>query len=173
MREITVRVLDGSGWSVYRDVRLRALAESPASFTATLAEEADRDEQFWRDRMARSHRLLAERGPVHKESSASDLTSRSPQRERSSACTSSQRHGAPASPGDSSRLPRHWRPSRLTYSSTTGWNRQRASDRLRQQLRVPRDRLPPPSTQLRPRTWRGDRHGAVAGARRHIGAEPD
>jgi GNAT superfamily N-acetyltransferase len=64
MTEITVRVLDESEWSVYRDVRLRALAESPGSFTATLAEEADRDEQFWRDRMTRSHRLLAERGSV-------------------------------------------------------------------------------------------------------------
>ena len=29
MSEISVRVLDGSEWSVYRDVRLRALAESP------------------------------------------------------------------------------------------------------------------------------------------------
>jgi ribosomal protein S18 acetylase RimI-like enzyme len=64
MAEITVRVLDESEWSVYRDIRLRALAESPDSFTATLAEETDRDEQFWRDRMTRSHRLLAERGPV-------------------------------------------------------------------------------------------------------------
>jgi ribosomal protein S18 acetylase RimI-like enzyme len=62
MTEITVRVLDESEWSLYRDVRLRALAESPGSFTATLAEEADRDEQFWRDRMTRSPRLLAERG---------------------------------------------------------------------------------------------------------------
>jgi L-amino acid N-acyltransferase YncA len=64
MTEITVRVLEESEWSLYRDVRLRALAESPGSFTATLAEEADRDEQFWRDRMTRSHRLLAERGSV-------------------------------------------------------------------------------------------------------------
>ena len=64
MTEITVRVLDVSEWSLYRDLRLRALAESPSSFTATLAEEADRDEQFWRDRMTRSHRLLAERGPT-------------------------------------------------------------------------------------------------------------
>src|SRR5215204_1325157 len=64
MTEITVRVLDESKWSVYSDVRLRALAESPGSFTATLTEEADRDEQFWRDRMTRSHRLLAERDRV-------------------------------------------------------------------------------------------------------------
>jgi L-amino acid N-acyltransferase YncA len=64
MAEITVRVLDESEWSLYREIRLRALAESPGSFTATLADEADRDEQFWRDRMTRSQRLLAERGSV-------------------------------------------------------------------------------------------------------------
>ena len=64
MSEISVRVLDESEWSLYRDIRLRALAESPASFTATLADEADRDDQFWRDRMTRSYRLLAERGEV-------------------------------------------------------------------------------------------------------------
>jgi hypothetical protein len=59
MTEITVQVLDESEWSVYREVRLRALAESPGSFTATLAEEADRDEQFWRDRMTPGERSLA------------------------------------------------------------------------------------------------------------------
>lgn len=64
MTEITVRVLEESDWSLYREVRLRALAESPGSFTATLAEEAGRDEQFWRARMTRSHRLLAERGSI-------------------------------------------------------------------------------------------------------------
>jgi GNAT superfamily N-acetyltransferase len=64
MAEITVRVLDESEWSLYRDIRLHALAESSSSFAATLAEEADRDEQFWRVRMNRSHRLIAERGPV-------------------------------------------------------------------------------------------------------------
>ncbi len=61
MTEITVRVLGETDWRLYRKVRLNALEESPRSFTATLAEEAERDEQFWRDRMTRSHRLLAER----------------------------------------------------------------------------------------------------------------
>jgi GNAT superfamily N-acetyltransferase len=61
MAEITVRVLDGSDWPLYRDVRLHALEESPTSFSAQLADEADQDEQFWRDRMDRSHQLLAER----------------------------------------------------------------------------------------------------------------
>jgi hypothetical protein len=64
MSEISVRVLDESEWSLYHDIRLRALAESPGSFTATLADEADRDEQFWRDRMTRSYRLLVERGEL-------------------------------------------------------------------------------------------------------------
>jgi len=40
MTEIAVRVLDESEWPLYRDVRLRALAESPDAFTATLADEA-------------------------------------------------------------------------------------------------------------------------------------
>ena len=64
MAEIMVRVLGEADWSLYRDIRLRALAESPSSFTASLAEESGRDEQFWRDRMTRSHRLVAERGSV-------------------------------------------------------------------------------------------------------------
>jgi len=49
MSEISVRVLDESEWSLYRDIRWRALAESPGSFTAALADEADRGEKFWRD----------------------------------------------------------------------------------------------------------------------------
>ena len=62
MAEITVRVLSESDWQLYRDLRLRALTESPESFTATLADEADQDEQYWRDRMIRSQRLVADRG---------------------------------------------------------------------------------------------------------------
>lgn len=61
MTKTTVRVLAETEWSLYRDIRLRALEESPESFAATLAEESARDEQFWRERMTRSHRLLAER----------------------------------------------------------------------------------------------------------------
>ena len=121
MTEITVRVLDESEWSMYRDVRLRALAESPGSFTATLADEADRDEQFWRDRMTRSQRLLAERGPVPQ-----GIVSLGPYEQEPSAAevfglyVVPEARG-PASPGDSSRPRRLGRPSRLTCSSTTGW----------------------------------------------------
>ena len=60
MTASTVRVLTESDWALYRQVRLRALEESPDSFIATLAEESDRDEEFWRERMHRSFRLLAE-----------------------------------------------------------------------------------------------------------------
>ena len=61
MTELTVRVLGEADWTLYRTVRLTALKESPRSFTASLDEEAAQDEQWWRDRMKRSRRLLAER----------------------------------------------------------------------------------------------------------------
>ncbi len=64
MKETTVRVLEESEWTLYRDVRLQSLTDSPDAFSARLAEEADQDEQFWRERMTRSHRLLAERKGV-------------------------------------------------------------------------------------------------------------
>jgi len=60
MTELTVRVLGEADWTLYRTVRLTALKESPRSFTASLDEEAGQDEQWWRDRMTRSRRLLAE-----------------------------------------------------------------------------------------------------------------
>jgi hypothetical protein len=101
-------------------VRLRALAESPGSFTATLAEEADRDEQFWRGRMTRSHRLLAERGPVPQGIVSLGPYEQEASAAESSACSSSQSRGGPASLGASSRLRRIWRRGRATCSSTTG-----------------------------------------------------
>jgi GNAT superfamily N-acetyltransferase len=83
MAEITVRVLDESEWRLYRDLRLRALEESPESFSAQLADEVDHDEQFWRGRMDRYHQLLAERdgrpqgiaslGPYAAEPSAGEI----------------------------------------------------------------------------------------------------
>lgn len=61
MTEINVRLLDENEWSVYRDVRLRALSESPDAFAATATKEEDYSEELWRERMNRSRRLLAER----------------------------------------------------------------------------------------------------------------
>ena len=94
MAEIAVRVLDESEWSLYRDV-VTCPGESPDAFTATLADEADRDDQLWRDRMTRSDRPAAAQSRW--ELSASDPTSRTRQRPRSSDCTSSQMHGVLAS----------------------------------------------------------------------------
>lgn len=61
MSEIAVRLLDEENWSDYRDVRLRALHESPEAFVASHEEEQAFEEERWRARMRRSRRLLAER----------------------------------------------------------------------------------------------------------------
>ena len=60
MSEITVRALDEADWELFRSVRLRALEESPEAFVATHADEVAEDDGFWKARIARSQRLLAE-----------------------------------------------------------------------------------------------------------------
>jgi GNAT superfamily N-acetyltransferase len=61
MSEITVRPLGVEEWEQFRSVRLTALQESPEAFVADHDEEAQEPEEFWRTRMQRSTRLLAER----------------------------------------------------------------------------------------------------------------
>ena len=61
MSDVTVRALGEEDWSAYRQIRLAALTESPDAFVSTSALEEDFDEEFWRLRMRRSVRLLAER----------------------------------------------------------------------------------------------------------------
>lgn len=61
MSEIEVRPLGVEEWETFRSVRLTALQESPDAFVASYAEEASEPEEFWRARMQRSVRLLAER----------------------------------------------------------------------------------------------------------------
>lgn len=61
MSDITVRPLGVEDWEQYRSVRLTALQESPEAFVATHEREAAEPEEFWRARMTRSTRLLAER----------------------------------------------------------------------------------------------------------------
>lgn len=58
MSEISVRVLGEDEWQTYREIRLRALRESPGAFVADLATERDYDEKLWRERMNRASRLL-------------------------------------------------------------------------------------------------------------------
>lgn len=60
MADITVRALTEDEWDQYRSVRLAALQESPEAFVASHEEETGYDEDFWRTRMRRSRRLLAE-----------------------------------------------------------------------------------------------------------------
>jgi GNAT superfamily N-acetyltransferase len=60
MSDITVRVLGEDEWEQYRSVRLSALQESPEAFAAKLEDEQAYDEAFWRTRMRRSLRLVAE-----------------------------------------------------------------------------------------------------------------
>ena len=61
MSDITVRTLGVDDWEQYRSVRLTALLDSPDAFVATHDEESAEGEEFWRARMVRSTRLLAER----------------------------------------------------------------------------------------------------------------
>jgi GNAT superfamily N-acetyltransferase len=61
MTDISVRSLHEDDWQDFRSVRLAALRESPEAFAATLEEEEAYDEEFWRERMRRSARLVAEK----------------------------------------------------------------------------------------------------------------
>lgn len=61
MSHISVRLLGAEDWETYRDVRLAALQDSPDAFVATYDEESQQNEQYWRDRVGREPRLLAER----------------------------------------------------------------------------------------------------------------
>ncbi len=60
MSEITVRALTEDEWETYRTLRLEALRESPDAFVADYDTEAAEPEDFWRARMGRSDRLVAE-----------------------------------------------------------------------------------------------------------------
>lgn len=49
---ITIRRLARDEWRTYRDLRLRALAESPDAFSRTLADEQSRADAEWSGRLA-------------------------------------------------------------------------------------------------------------------------
>jgi GNAT superfamily N-acetyltransferase len=59
--DVTIRVLDQNEWERYREVRLAALEDAPEAFVASFENEASRGEEFWRERMARAIRIVAER----------------------------------------------------------------------------------------------------------------
>lgn len=66
MVDIKVRLLDDDEWQLYREVRLAALQDAPEAFVAGFEDEASRGEAYWRERMIRAHRIVAEseEGPV-------------------------------------------------------------------------------------------------------------
>ncbi len=61
MSDVTVRPLGEEDWQLFRSIRLAALSDSPEAFVASVEEEQDYDEAFWRQRLRRSTRLVAER----------------------------------------------------------------------------------------------------------------
>lgn len=61
MTDVTVRPLGVDDWETYRDVRLRALRESPEFFVNSADTEKEYGEDFWRARMERAARLVAEK----------------------------------------------------------------------------------------------------------------
>lgn len=62
MSEITVRALERSEWEKYKACRLRALEEAPHAFVADYDTEVAYGEDFWKERMGRATRLIAEKG---------------------------------------------------------------------------------------------------------------
>lgn len=56
---IEVRPARPADWEVVRDVRLRALADSPSAFASTLAREEAFGEADWRRRLERGYCVLA------------------------------------------------------------------------------------------------------------------
>lgn len=60
MSDVAVRPLGEDDWMDFRGIRLEALAESPDAFASGYAEEEAYDEDFWRLRLRRSARLVAE-----------------------------------------------------------------------------------------------------------------
>jgi GNAT superfamily N-acetyltransferase len=51
MAGVRVRVLDGDDWAAWRDIRLRALRDSPAAFASTYDRERSFTEADWRGRL--------------------------------------------------------------------------------------------------------------------------
>ena len=62
MADIKVRILGEDEWQLYREVRLVALRDAPEAFVARFEDEGSFGDDFWRERMVRARRIVAERG---------------------------------------------------------------------------------------------------------------
>jgi ribosomal protein S18 acetylase RimI-like enzyme len=60
MSDLSVRALEGDDWQAFRQIRLAALQDAPEAFASSFDSERELDEEFWRLRLGRSSRLLAE-----------------------------------------------------------------------------------------------------------------
>jgi ribosomal protein S18 acetylase RimI-like enzyme len=59
---VKIKVLDADEWQILRDVRLRALKDSPAAYLADYEEEASWLEANWRHRFVDSQWVVAQEG---------------------------------------------------------------------------------------------------------------
>lgn len=57
----TIEQLGPDDWRDFREIRMRALADSPTAFGITLAEVEDQPEAAWRERLAQGDPILAVR----------------------------------------------------------------------------------------------------------------
>ncbi len=50
---LKIRTFAAQEWEIYKDLRLRALADAPSAFGSTFAEEHKRPDSEWANRLAR------------------------------------------------------------------------------------------------------------------------
>ena len=149
MSDITVRALGEDEWEQYRSVRLSALEESPEAFVATADEERAYEEDFWRDRMRRSQRLVAEQDGARRSAWPASGRPQAGEKDNDKVAELFGLWVAPAARGTGVATPagpgrrRRRPPAGPQPPRLLGRRRQRARRGLRQRLRLPPHRQPP------------------------------